>query len=113
MYPPKFLSILFTLAALGGSAVTAQARFIQPDEAVTEPAVKAAADKLKALKDVKDAVPVFQEIQAAADGGSAEAQFVLGYMLQSGLGTERSNEKAKAAYEKAVAKGPSRRSMKS
>ncbi len=102
---PKFFPLLLTLAALAGFAVPAQARFIQPDEVASEPAVKAAAEKLKKLKDVKDAAPIFKEIQAAADAGSAEAQFALAYMLQSGLGTERSNDKARAAYQKAVEKG--------
>ena len=101
----KFSSLLVALAALAGLSVPAGARFIQPHESATEPAVKAAAEKLKALKVAKDAEPIFNEIKAAADGGSVEAQFVLAFLYQSGVGTERSLEKAKEAYQKAMAKG--------
>ncbi len=101
----KFSSLLVALAALAGLTSPAKARFIQPHEVATESAVKAAADKLKGMKDVKEAEPVFKDIKAAADGGSAEALFVLGFLYQSGTGTERSVEKAKEAYQKAVAKG--------
>lgn len=101
----KLSPLLFALISLAGMTAPAHARFIQPYEIATEPAIKAAVEKLRKLKDVKEAEPLLKEIQAAADAGSAEAQFALGFMLQSGLGAERSNEKAKAAYEQAIGKG--------
>lgn len=99
------ISRLYSLLLLLALAVPAAAKFILPQDAVTEPALKATVEKLKTIKDVKDAKPIFDEVQKAADAGSAEAQFALGFLLQSGLGVEQSNDKAKAAYQKALEKG--------
>jgi TPR repeat protein len=102
---PKSSFFFAALAVLAGLSVPAHARFIQPEEVATEAGVKASAAKLKALKDVKEAEPLFKEVKAAADGGSGEALFFLAFLYQSGTGTERSVEKAKDAYQKAAAKG--------
>lgn len=101
----KFPAAIAALAVLAGLTAPAQARFVQPFEVVAEPGLKSTAEKLKTLKEPKEAEPIFKQIEAAAASGGADAQFFLGFLYQSGAGTERSVEKAKAAYEKAAAAG--------
>ncbi len=92
-------------AAIAFVATTARARFVEPFEIAKEPVVKAAAEKLRTLKDKKDAEPIFKEISVAAATGSGEANFMLAFLYHSGLAPEQGNDKAKAAYEKAAEDG--------
>jgi uncharacterized protein len=98
----KFPSLAAALALLTGAA---QGRFVEPFEIASEPAVKAAADKFRALKDKKEAAPLLKEMETAAAAGSAEASFMLGFLHHSGLTENEAGEKAKAAYKAAVEKG--------
>ena len=51
----KSPAVIAAFAVMAGLTVPASARFIQPDEVVTEPGLKASTEKLKTLKEAKDA----------------------------------------------------------
>lgn len=98
LIPHLILAILWV-------AAPASAKIIIPQEVVRDPALQPVVEQLRKLRRNEEGGPVLEAFVKAADAGSAEAQFAVGYLYSKGIGTEASEAKAEEYYLKAVEQG--------